>query len=322
MIVNKKIPLRRLLLWTGPSILVLAVWSAVAVCIHQFGGLSWMTIPWLPLSLIGTAVAFYLGFKNNSAYDRMWEARKVWGGIVNSSRAWGIGVKAYVTDLFSDAAVSEDELHSIRQRLIYRQIAWMYALRSQLLVSKEWEHSEQGGYVGRTASKYQKQFGTGLIDDEITKNELHQFLAVEEFERLIQSQNTATQIIDAQANDLKELRQRDLVDDFRHIELQELLQELYVHQGKCERIKNFPLPRQYANTGSIFVYLFLTLLPFGMVSEFAKLGEHGAWLSIPFTALVGWVFSVMESVGDYSGRLLRKPISGDGERHSYVLVVP
>jgi putative membrane protein len=46
-----------------------------------------VNIPWLPVSVVGTAVAFYVGFKNNQAYDRMWEARKICGGIVNDSRA-------------------------------------------------------------------------------------------------------------------------------------------------------------------------------------------------------------------------------------------
>ena len=300
MIVVKKIPFHRLLAWTGTPALMLLAWATFATCLYHFTDLSWLTIPWLPLSLIGTAVAFYVGFKNNSAYDRMWEARKIWGAIVNSSRAWGSSVKGYVTDQFCEAPVSDDELRSIQKRLIYRHVAWLYALRSQLLLVKEWEHAAQGGSTGRVAANYQRQFGVGLIDDEITQDELHQFLARDEFERLINYQNTATQIIDAQANDLKALRKRGLIEDFRPIELQNLLQDFFVHQGKCERIKNFPLPRQYANSSSTFVYLFLALLPFGMISEFAKLGDYGIWWSIPFTALVGWVFYVMESVGDFS----------------------
>ena len=52
----------------------------------------------LPLSVIGTAVAFYVGFKNNQVYDRMWEGRIIWGGIVNSSRIWGSNLKAFLID--------------------------------------------------------------------------------------------------------------------------------------------------------------------------------------------------------------------------------
>ena len=61
----------------------------------------WMHIPYGILTIVGIAVAFYIGFKNNSAYDRVWEARKIWGAIVNSSRSWGIMVKDYITDHFS-----------------------------------------------------------------------------------------------------------------------------------------------------------------------------------------------------------------------------
>jgi len=300
MIAEKQIPVLRVLKWTLPNLFVMLAWATAAACLYHFAELPWLTIPWLPLSLIGTAVAFYCGFKNNSAYDRMWEARKIWGAIVNSSRAWGTYVRTFTTAQFAEQPVSDAELHEIHRRLIYRHIAWLYSLRSQLLVPAEWEHSAQGGKTGKTAARYQREFGVGLIDDEITKEELHRFLPPEEYEKVILFRNTATQLIDKQGCELVDLRARGLIEDFRHMELQKLLANFYEHQGKCERIKKFPLPRQYANSGSIFVGLFLLLLPFGMVTEFARLGEHGVWWSIPFTTLVGWVFHVMESVGDSS----------------------
>ena len=84
------------------------------------------------------------------------------------------------------------------------------------------------------------------------------------------------------------------------MELQKLLNDFYTHQGKCERIKKFPLPRQYAGMSFIFVAIFIFLLPFGLVGEFAQLGKYGIWLSIPFTAIVSWIFLMMELIGDYS----------------------
>lgn len=57
-----------------------------------FFDLHWFKIPWTPIALIGTAVAFVIGFQNNSAYGRIWEARKIWGGIVNTSRTFGMFV--------------------------------------------------------------------------------------------------------------------------------------------------------------------------------------------------------------------------------------
>ena len=115
-------------------------------------------IPWLPISVIGTAVSFYVGFKNNQAYDRMWEARKIWGGIVNESRSWGMMVDGYIGNQFREVNESDEKIKAIKQRLIYRHIAWLYAHRSQLLVAAPWEHISQGGHVSRVAKYYQKKF--------------------------------------------------------------------------------------------------------------------------------------------------------------------
>lgn len=257
-------------------------------------------IPWLPVSVIGTAVAFYVGFKNNSSYDRMWEARKIWGGIVNSSRSWGIAVDGFVTDLAATDKFSEEYLQETKKRLIYRHLGWLYALRSQLLVPAPWEHINQGFLVQRKARYMQERFGLGLVDDEITKIELQLFLPPDEYQRLIDSVNTATQIIKKQSQELADLRKEGLLDGFGQMQLMEILREFYEHQGKCERIKKFPLPRQYANMSQVFIGIFILLLPFSMIPELMKLGDWGFYLSIPITALIGWVYVMMELIGDYS----------------------
>lgn len=300
MYIKRHLGTRKLIKITWHYILGVALWAGAITLLYHFGELSWLSIPWLPISLIGTAVAFYIGFKNNSAYDRMWEARKIWGGIVNSSRAWGSMVKSFVGNQFAEQKASERELNTIKRKLIYRHIGWLYALRSQLLIISPWEHANQEGRVGKKGRKYRKQFGVGLVDDEVTKIELRHFLPPNEYERLINHTNTATQIIDQQSQHLAELRESGLIEDFRHMELQKVLNDFYIYQGKCERIKKFPLPRQYANASFTFVGLFILLLPFGIVSEFAKLGEWGIWLSIPFTVLVAWIYIIMEMIGDYS----------------------
>ncbi|MGB0980409.1 MAG: bestrophin family protein, partial [Croceimicrobium sp.] len=154
--------------------------------------------------------------------------------------------------------------------------------------------------VGIYARRYQRKFGLGLINDEVTKIELQQFLAEDEYEQMLAASNTATQIVYQQGKDLKMAFKTGAIDDFRHMELQKLLNSLYDHQGKCERIKKFPLPRQYANMSFIFVGIFIFLMPFGLLPEFAKFGDFGTWTAIPFMVLVAWLFVVMEIVGDYS----------------------
>ena len=300
MFVKKNLGFRAALTFTGGHIIWLTAWAILVTWLYEYFDWVWMRIPWLPLSVIGVAVAFYIGFKNNQSYDRLWEARKVWGAIVNSSRAWGSTVRAYVTNQFTHYKYTEEELYAIQRRLIYRHMAWLYAHRSQLLLSTPWEHINQGIHIARAARHRMKRFGIGLLDDGITEKALKDFLPAYEYDQLINFKNTATQIIDRQSQDLKDLREKDIIEDFRHMELQKILNDFYVQQGKNERIKKFPFPRQYGSMSFVFVAIFILLLPFGMVSEFAKLGEWGTWLSIPFTVLVAWVYLVMELVGDYS----------------------
>ncbi|WP_304232052.1 bestrophin family protein [Jiulongibacter sediminis] len=299
MIVTKGIRFSNLLKWSGPHIIWLLILMTSIAFLYEFELLSF-SIPWLPISVIGTAVAFYVGFKNNQAYDRMWEARKIWGGIVNDSRSWGMLVNSFVSNLFIEKPLSENELHSIKQRLIYRHIGWLYTHRNQLLAPTSWEHISQGGHLARTAEFYQRKFGVGLVDDQIEGADPVKFLSEEEFEEIKLLKNKATQLINSQGDDLAELRKNGLIDDFRHMEMAKVLQNFYTLQGKNERIKKFPLPRQYANMSRYFVGIFIALLPFSMIPELMKVGDWGLWLSIPITALIGWVYVMMEIVGDYS----------------------
>ncbi|MEM6261578.1 MAG: bestrophin family ion channel [Bacteroidota bacterium] len=299
MIITKGISILKLIKWTGHHIIWLSAMMATVAALYHFKIIS-ITIPWLPVSVIGTAVAFYTGFKNNQSYDRMWEARKIWGGIVNDSRTWGMMVDGYVSNLFTSIGVSQGELHATKQRLIYRHIAWLYAHRSQLLIPTSWEHISQEGPVSRHAAYYQKNFGIGLLDDEVTRTELTLFLPEDEYDRMIHYANTATQIINEQSRDLAKLREEGLIDDFRHMEMGNVLKSFYTLQGKNERIKKFPLPRQYANMSRYFTAIFILFLPFSMIPSLMESGDLGFALSIPITVLIGWIYVMMEVIGDYS----------------------
>ncbi len=94
--------------------LTLGAATALAAVVAQVVVPIDVSVPFLPIGTVGTAVAFYLGFKNNSSYDRYWEARKIWGGIVNSSRTWANQVLMF---LGRDPALQES--------LVLRQIAWV-----------------------------------------------------------------------------------------------------------------------------------------------------------------------------------------------------
>lgn len=298
MLVSKNVSLKRMLEWTWQHILLLLLTSSAVAALYHFEIVS-IKIPWVPISIIGTAVAFFVGFKNNQAYDRMWEARKIWGGIINNSRTWGMQVDGYISNLFNEQ-IDEKELKTIKQRLMYRHIAWLYTHREQLLVPTSWEHVSQKGRISKVAKYYQDVFGIGLVAEEAAKIKMSNLIPKEELAGLSTAKNKATQLINAQSRDLTRLRAKNVIEDFRHVELMESLQQFYELQGKNERIKKFPLPRQYANASIYFTFIFLFLLPFSLIPEFMNLGDTGFWLSVPVTALISWVYMTMEATGDYT----------------------
>ncbi len=243
-----------------------------------------ISISWQPISVLGIAVAFYLGFKNNASYDRTWEARKIWGGIVNTSRTFGVAVCAFIQGEGSDA---------IKKELIYRHIAWLTALRYQLRLAREWEHTEdrvKGLYIPEVSEAYLDQLD----------NDLGPFISHEEYQEYKTRANMATQILKKQSLRLQELKDQNYFDDFRHMEFHHHIASLYEEQGRSERIKNFPFPRQYASTALWMTVVFSLLLPFGMTEIFKEKGEIMFWLCVPMSALINWAFFLMEKIGDYS----------------------
>ena len=271
----------------------LILWSLftglLALSLYQYVGWKWVAIPWLPVSLIGTAVAFYVGFKNNQSYDRSWEARKVWGGIVNLSRSFAAATRAFI----SDAPNASAEANKEKRIIIYRHIAWLYALRHSMGQRTFWEHEDN-------QSRRQRKFFGKHFNFQVFEKAVVTYLSPEEQEWIRTKQNAAAQLLDRQSQHIASLYTHGLIDNFRHVELQRLITEIYGEQGRSERIKNTPLPRQYSTTSTIFILIFTFLLPFGMLSEFGEMGASLIWLLIPFNLVVSWVFTLMEYVGDYS----------------------
>jgi putative membrane protein len=243
-----------------------------------------LSISWQPLGVLGIAVAFYLGFKNNASYDRTWEARKIWGGIVNSSRSFGAAVCSFIHG---------ENQSKIQKELIYRHIAWLTALRYQLRLEREWEHTEyrvKGKYMPTVCEQYFEN-----LEDEV-KN----FINDDEFLVYKGKTNIATQILHKQAIRLQELNKDGYFDDFRHMEFHKLISEFFNDQGRSERIKNFPFPRQYASVAIWIALIFSLLIPFGLLNVFETQGSIATWLSVPFSGLLIWIFFLMEMIGDFS----------------------
>lgn len=266
------------------NVLLFILWSALVTLLFVYYEARDVNvgIPFLPLSTIGIAVAFYVGFKNSQSYERFWEARKIWGAIVNISRTMSAKLLSYTQD-------HPDQKSTIR-RMIFRQLSWANALRIQLRGTTIFD---------RKNISFVPDFG--LKNDRECETCVAYFLEGDDYEKIVSKVNPATQLLRIQSDHLAQLKKEGIINDFEHMDLMQSISSLYDQQGKCERIKNTPFPRQYAYFSLVFVWVFILLLPFGLAEEFHRLGgESTVWLTVPFSVLISWIFSTIEVVGDNS----------------------
>ena len=267
MYVRKHIHWRVIWAYSWKDVLIFLVYDTAVAVLYGPLHWHWLDVPWQLVSIVGVAVSFYVGFKNSSSYNRFTEARQLWGGIVNRSRSWTMLVLGHTQP--PARVASTPERVAFQRQLVYRQLAWTNALRLHL-----------------------------RRQPDLWAAEVAPLLAPDEAARLQATANPPAQLLLLQT-----LALRDADGLFSELQLRTLfeeLRELTNLQGGCERIKNTPFPRQYAFSSVVFVWLFIALLPLGLVGEFEKLGHGHYWLTIPFSVLVSWVFATIELVGHIS----------------------
>lgn len=285
---GKSYRLREFLVWTRRNIYWLLVIGFVPVVLFDLFKIHWIAIPWTVVALLGTATAFIVGFKNTQTYNRTWEARQIWGSIVNSSRSWGAMAKHVIPD------------PAVEKELIYRHFAWLTALRYQLRDPRSWET------VSKPYNQEYKRFYKVPEQETSLESELEKYMSEPEMRLILAKKNRATQLLALQAETLRRVYDSGQIDSYQYLEMQRVLNEFFEHQGKSERIKNFPYPRQFASINTFFIRLFCFLLPFGMLLEFEKLNAviegpmkgYMVWLVLPFSVLISWVYTTLEQVGE------------------------
>lgn len=294
---------REMIKWTRHETLFFMGYTTLIVFLWDVLGMKFLGVPWPPFALIGTAMAFILGFQNNAAYGRIWEARKIWGGIVNSSRSWGMKVQDMVQPEKEKTPENMDWCREQHVILIYRHIAWLTAMRHNMRAKRKWEVFDKV----KTNQEWSKMT---FIPERITslKDDLRMYLSDEDRRYVLSKSNSATALLYLQSRHIRELKDQNMLWPFSFLELENLLEELFNLQGKSERIKNFPYPRQYATLSRYYVYLFVALLPFGLIPQFDALSEKLTdqfptiaplivWGAIPFAGAVAWVFHTMKRIG-------------------------
>lgn len=229
MIVQDHLPFKRIWPSVAHRLILLLLFDSAIACLYTLAGWKFIALPGLPLTTMGSAIGIFLAFRTNSAYERWWEARILWGGLVNASRTFARQVLTLIDCESADGGPS-----LLQRRLLSYHLAFVAALRCHL--RKQNPFPELRGHLGTPMA-----------------------------EELRGHSNVPSAIIVKAAETLREARERGLMTDYRWTHIDATLTDLTNIQGSCERIKSTPLPRQYDFFPRVLVTMYCLLLPFGLV---------------------------------------------------------
>jgi len=223
MLIVQNIRLSRILRNTWQVDIIMIVSCTAAYLVREFLIKHHFEIPAIIPTVLGTAIAFFVGFNNNQSYDRWWEARKIWGALVNDSRSWARSVTTYLP---SDKVFKDSKL--VQDRMVRRHIAFLYALKANL---------------------------RGAVDETYS-----QYLDKEDIEEISKQTNVPNAILTLQSRALQDLSNEGLIDGFRFMEMNQLLVKFSDEMGMSERIKNTIFPTTYNYFTKVFIWLFVVSL--------------------------------------------------------------
>ncbi|MCU0382041.1 MAG: hypothetical protein MUE58_12705 [Chitinophagaceae bacterium] len=238
--------------------------SVLVWLLYRYTGFRY-ALPFSVAAILGSALAIFIAFRNNSAYARWWEARTLWGSIVNASRVLGRLIINFTDSHRHQANYEAGRSETFKKEMAYLAIAWAHALRMHLRGQGEWQ-------------------------------QLKHLLTEEEFIEFLRVHHKPNHLHMLFGRKLYAAMANGTLGGFDSFQVEGQLLALANAQGGCERIKNTPLLRQYHYFTRIFLYVFIAILPFSLVGDFSRAGID--LLMIPVSLLIVFVFAIIGKVGE------------------------
>ena len=215
----------------------------------------------LPFTIVGLALGIFLGFRNNTSYDRFWEGRRFWGELVNTTRSFARDVLVLVDAPAGGPADEGAARPTARQQeMIRAAIAFVHVFRQHL--REQYEPAEYAGLLPES-----------------------------ELARVQAAGHRPVAVLDVLGRMLHRAWQAGAIDAF-HLPVLANSLTLFTNQlGGCERIRNTPIPTSYTTLMHRIVGVYVFGLPFGLVTS---IGEYTP-LVVLFTA---YAFLGLDAIGD------------------------
>jgi len=264
MITKENFDPRKVVRYIWKDMSLCAASSAVALGAYHQLGLSQVALPFAPVSVLGTALAIFLAFRNNTSYVRWTEASQYWQNITTQSRIFCRLVLTFVDSHRHLQHYMPERAATFKQQMTYRQIAWVNTLRLQLRGQNTWSL-------------------------------LRPLLPDDEYQALLTKQNKPAYLMQQHGKHIYDAMADGTLQGFDSFQLEGALAQLAAQQSACERLKTTPVPRQYDYFTRVFVHLFVTLLPFCLLGLFTP--ANSTWLVVPLALIVAFLFVTIERVG-------------------------
>lgn len=262
-----KAPIRKslftLLRYLKPELLFTLVYASAIYYLYELHDLSFLaSFSFVPVGFLGTILSVFLAFRNNNSYSRWWEARQIWGDVVNASRMLGAQVVALVGH---GETTPTPELQALHRELIHRHLACIRLFDLQL----------RGNFQSEAVDSY-------LLDED---------------RQLIRGAiNPAVQLLHKQGLRLKALQEKGLLTDYQLVTILGTIERFYNQIGGCERIKNTPFPNEYDGFVKALIWLQLSITPIFLLSIFSN--DVSKSLIVPFSILVTMIIGFANKAGE------------------------
>ncbi|WP_374951308.1 bestrophin family protein [Mucilaginibacter sp.] len=253
MLLKENIPAKYIFGKIRKDVIMVAVYSILIAIMYNNFHFTRISIPIAVPTILGTVISLLLAFKSNQAYDRWWEARTLWGGIVNDTRTLTRQLMTFV-----DTPYGEGDEKAFCERVAKRQIAWCYSLSQHL----------------------RKQ-------DAL--NGLERLISEEDINHVKKYSNVPVGLLELQGADLRSAYKLGWINEYQQVQLDETLVRFSNEMGGCERIKNTVFPATYSTYIHLSVWLFILLLPFGLIEFFGV-------VEVPLVIAIASSFFLIESM--------------------------
>jgi putative membrane protein len=214
------------------------------------------------IGLIATVVGIFIVFRFNEAYQRWWEARILWGALVNDSRSFAREVITLLTPRRVPSIASDEDAAKVHTELVYRHLAYCNALRLSLRGQDSWD-------------------------------ELAPFISAEELRELQSYANKPTRLDHTQGQRLTQLIGADTAQQVLLMQFDSTLNRLYDVQGGCERIKNTAFPDDVRFISRSLVWISAIAVPVAFLSAHRQIRV----IEVFAVVVISLSFMVVEQLG-------------------------